>query len=522
MRHWELNKRDSLYLAILLALSLVKLYRIDGGLVLGEPDEVIYNDLAHSLAAGQGLSFSEGPYYYNLPLFPLLGSLLLKLVPSGFLALRLLSWLFSLMTTLTIYFYSRWKLRDTGGFRETAFTAGLVFLLCPLAVFYSRLGLLEAGVTAFSFLFVALLDSALERKSLKLSVLSGLVLALALGTKYSALMFVLAAMLLLMVRSVRLTLESRANRWGMKYLNLDIYTLLPLMLSTLIIFPFWIHFYRVDYYNFKVQSLVNIVGWSKMTAAKVWVGENVFTLGKLAWWVSWPLVVASLVGLFGLVRRREQFEVVLVTLGTVLLFIITRKPFYPRYFFPALPLGSVTAAVGILALLTAIRGVAERASVSATVIRIVVAVVALTVFGVVGLRSLEAIDASCKTLLEQTAGYLGAEDRSENPYIFSNWWPNIVGRTVGTENYSWVVESGEEIEAFLEGEKRSTMEILETESGWVVLERGYSRRLISPAEDRAVVARFIQENFEPVKIIVDRGPNFPYFEGGNRIAIYQF
>ncbi|MCG2685871.1 hypothetical protein L6258_00685, partial [Candidatus Parcubacteria bacterium] len=207
----------------------------------------------------------------------------------------------------------------------------------------------------------------------------------------------------------------------------------------------------------------------------------------------------------------------------VLFFIVTRKPFYPRYFFPVLPFLSIAAGVGISTLSEFMANCIKKAHpASVTMFRNIRTLIVLVVVAGMAPTAWEALQATDPHLIEEVTRYIHERSVQDNPYVFSNWWPNIVGQAVGTEHFSWLAESGEEIEAFLEGEERSALEILEQAGGWVVLEEEYSRRLISPAKDRASAVELVRERFEPVKIVTDIGSNFPYFRGGNQILIYRF
>ena len=107
----DLNHFEKWMLVILVILSLAKLWWLDGGLVLGEPDEFIHWEVAKNFSTGWVPRTSGGVWFFQLPLYPFLGWLVSLLVGGKYLGLRVVSVGASWLLTFGTFFYLRFKLR---------------------------------------------------------------------------------------------------------------------------------------------------------------------------------------------------------------------------------------------------------------------------------------------------------------------------------------------------------------------------------------------------------------------------
>ncbi|MDP2874007.1 MAG: glycosyltransferase family 39 protein, partial [bacterium] len=163
-----MTKELKFSLLLLLLLSLFKFWQLNGGVILAEPDERIYLEAAKSLSRSPFPYLSGIPFFYGLPLHTYLVFLLSKVFPDGYVAGRLLSVLASLGLTAAIYYHVRWKFGQ-----KAAFWSALFFIFCPLSIFYSRVGIIEMTVAAFSIGSLFAFDYGLTTNNRKHLFLGG-------------------------------------------------------------------------------------------------------------------------------------------------------------------------------------------------------------------------------------------------------------------------------------------------------------------------------------------------------------
>jgi len=520
----ELGGCERLALAALTVLSLVKLWRLDGGLVLGEPDEFIHWEVAQNFSTGWVPRTSGGVWFFQLPLYPFLGWLASLLVGGKYLGLRVVSVAASWLLTFGTFFYLRFKFRDAGEklLQNWGPAVGaLLMTISPMVVYYSRLGLLGMACVSFGMLFLYTFDAAREKDSLRWAVVAGLFLALALLVKYTALIYCLVAGIYWLVEVVR---KNWRKDWK-KAASFDLEaktTLVLVILLALTVPVAWI-LRRQNPYFFKLQTFTSlgfVRDFWRVRGGELTLG---YYLKDIGWWLTWPVVVGFLAGLSYFVKRRRDYQVLGLGFLLTALFIIPHTPFYPRYFFPLVPFIVIVAAVGVLSLAGWGRKFVRRIVRSDTMIRIVVSGVVLAFVGGMVPTAWEAFEATDHRLIEDAAFYIRGHSREVDPWIFANYWPNYFGEAAGSSRATWLADSAWEASAYIPGIEKSPLEILGTEGGWVVLEGryAYSPIFITP-ESRTKAWQFIRARYEPVAEILDRAPNFPHFRGNqNEVVIYH-
>src|SRR3989344_691859 len=157
MRLKKIVVPENLFIALILLINLIKILKLDGGFVLGEPDERNYVDVVRNLRSSPYPQFDGTPFLHSLPLFHYLALPLSFIFPVQYLAVRLVSWLASLLLALVIYWYLKEKFATI-----TGLAGALVFSMLPLSVFYSRLGLLESLLSFFVIAFIFSFDKAVR------------------------------------------------------------------------------------------------------------------------------------------------------------------------------------------------------------------------------------------------------------------------------------------------------------------------------------------------------------------------
>lgn len=502
---------------ILIALvSLAKFWNLGGSILLGDPDEWTHWEVAKSFSSSIFPSFSGGAWYYSLPLFPLLSFLVNQLgrwwgissLDTGFVGLRLVSVLFSIALSLGIFFYTKSKAGVWAGFG-----ASLIFCLHPFATHFSRLGLLEAPVTALCFLSFFAYDVALSKKHKGWALLSGLLLALAILTKYTALILV-AFYILKLLFSWLFGLWFRFCQQGLKnshfwqqFFTFSLVDLLPLVVSGFFVSPILFFYYLNDPFNVKTHTLVNLVSWERFTGARLWIGENYFTLSNAFWWLGWLLLLLTLAGIILTTLSKQRRIFLNLAFFAVLstLLVIIREPFYPRYFLFLIPLFCIFAGPFFGWLV-------ERFNLLGIALGFLILTLFLPGFAL-GLRS------SQSSILNKVAEY-SAIGGSE--ILLSNYWPHIVSQ----ERFvcaTWLAEDPDQTKAFCPEELRPASKIIQEDGGVVVIEDLYSSAYISPIPSRHQAVASVREKRKPDRIVEETGTNFPYFKSlGRRLEIYIF
>lgn len=527
---------EKLFLGIIIFVGLLKLIDLNGGIVLGEPDEVIHLEVLRNFREGSIWPiFSGKGWYYNFPLFLYLGWPLSYLFGVSFLPFRVISVFCSLALAIGIFHWVGWKFNYSVKGKQAkliGFLGALFWSLSPFAVFYSRLGLIEVMVTSLMFLAFFVFDYSLSQKKLKWSVVSGLLLGAAILTKYTAFIFVLP-----LVGIWGWRVLSRVVIWvkeggftkisGIRFIGViriiedlvDLPSFIPLVIAGLITLVSAFVFYLHDGFLFKMQagaSLGIFTDFWKDIAGGYW---EVWA-GKTGWWLGWPVLILGLGGFIWYVVGRvrgikgvKEFDYfALLTIVTVLL-ITTRKPFNPRYFLPIVPFLCTWAGFGVgeLAVLF------KRDFFSK----------ALGLLGLLGslfwlsLSAVFAFRSANHYLIERAGNFIAnSQQPTANSYLFSNWWPTFFEQSSGLENATWLAESVKETNEFADSKDRSALVILNQEGGVVLLESLYSKDLFTP-EVRKVAQDLVENNLQPTAVISDFQPNFPFYKQSyNEVKVY--
>jgi hypothetical protein len=510
-----LANRERVFLLILILLSLAKLYHLDGGLVLGEPDEHTHALLTENLKTSPFLQVNGKGWYYGLPLYFYLSYLVSFVFPLRFLALRLVSLLASAALTLGIYLFVKEKVS-----KEAGFLSALIFLLSPLSIFYSRMGLIEMTVTAFILLFIFSLDRAWEKRNKKLAVLAGLFLGGSILTKYTALPFLFVPLFFILHSSFKNPLTRKGEIFP-----LDLIPTLCLAVAGLIFVPLAFIIYRHEPFFFR-QQLSSVLG------GQTGFGFYLSYLRPFVSWLTWPVAILGLIGIYFVwIKRDWRLRPVLAYFLFTSYFIFTRDELVPRYFLALAPFVSVFAGAGLTVLLTSFGcytnqlnrifgyAIAHRNIRSGKEVVVVGMVLLLLIF--VLPKSHEAFRATQHNVLEEVGQFI-KERNTDDRWIFSNYWPPQVGFAAGTTKSTWLANCAWETQAFSSPPAgKSSLDILQEEGGFVVLEEIYSVRLINPA-CRTEAWDYIRQNYEPVKIFTDTSPNFPFTSRTrNKIEVYE-
>jgi len=533
----------------LLALSLSKYIALGNGLVLGEPDEYTHARVAASFAQGWVPKDGKNVWFYELPGYPFLAYLVNFFTHDYYIALRIVSASAALLATLGIYWlgqiifeegkHHRASLADFGQrderFAYKSFITALLYTLSPLVVFYARVGMLDSSLVAFSFLFLFNLQASIKKKSLWLGALSGIFLGIALLVKYSALIYVGLLGLVFIICSWRATFSGFGawRSWGdlkknfafLEFLKLDTVTTLSLFVGGLLAGPVAFAYWRFDSWHFK-QHLYTNLGFITDFWRNAGSSLSIFSyLGSWGWWLGLPIGILFLLGILPALRDYKRWGVLLGGLLLTLFVLVRQKPFYPRYFLMVVPYVAVIGAYGFELLWELLSWYWSLVRKDLTLkwntrsyfeLLILLAIL-------LAVPCAEAWHSSQHRLIENASAYISQNADQENPWVFTNYWPNFFSAAVPTDCATWLSDSPWETTAFIPQESRSALTILDREGGWVVLENlySYSKMFISPPA-RANAWQKIRDQYEPVAVMEDHSPNFPHFKTSlNKAGVYQ-
>lgn len=476
---------------ISLALFLPKLVNLQGGLILGEPDEFVHVELVKSLLAHGWPIYRGVGFYFDLPAYFIVAAFFSSIFfHNPLVSLRYLSLLSAVATSFLIFYYLRQKVGTRVGL------AGMfLYFLIPLTNFYLRLGVIEPFLLVSLTGAAVFFDLALERKSLRFSALSGIFMALGVVTKYSVLPLLVSVGVFFVAKFLS------ENRFFLKRKEIQVnkITLLPLFEAGLICVPIFLYFYTHDPLNFKWQAK-QIFGLTGEVHQELRLARFL----DFPWWFSWPVLVLVLIGLFKSGREFKRYRFFLISFSIFVIAILSRLPFYPRYLLPLLPFLAIFAAQG----LSLIKDGRLTAS-------LLILISALNFSFLT-----EAYRSSYQTISERAVK--GVEDRRfAAAWVFSNYWPNYFADFLGVKNYSWLTLSVPDIDGFAKGEQRDSLSILEQEGGVVFLEKTYADLYITQSKSRLLAINKLRGEAPPAFSVQSQSSNFPFSHNpGNQIDVY--
>jgi 4-amino-4-deoxy-L-arabinose transferase-like glycosyltransferase len=497
-----------LAVSLLVLITSLKLINIDGGFVPAEPDERNYLVIVDNFRSGLLPHFDGIPLFHSPPLFHYLGFVSSFIFP-GYLGIRMVSLFASLILGIIMFFYLKTKISPLAA----ALSSGL-FLLLPLIVYYSRLGLLEILVTLFAFGFITAFERSWTKNSYRWALVSGLCLGFGFISKYSLLPLVAVPVLVFSfslltevvgAKSVKVLLKPKTWR--------KVLLLIVLGLSAaVIVLP-------VTYLNYSLHPL-EFKSQFKQTFA---LGGRPFEwsvviryLQNLPSYFTPAVVVLFLAGVFGFLRDWKKNLPIFFSI-LVLAFALFRISLYsPRYIVILTPFLFIPASYGIELLLTYKKiNLPWRA-----------ALVAISVLVLVMPSSWIAIRASHHQEIEKVGTFVRAENE-DNKWVGTNYWPSAFVNEVGYK-ISWYSLDEKDSGTLSSGGKTQYLppnepltEVIKREGGWLIVEDLFSPQL-SQRRERSGPVEMVTTTQEPVKIFIDSASNWPYLEKDqNTISVYK-
>lgn len=491
------------FFAVILLLS----RNLGSGVILGEPDEFVHAQLSQNLLRSPIPTYSGAPFFYDLPGMFVTGSLVLRFVKDPLVSVRLVSFLSTTALGLLIYYY----LRKRGVTVIGSAVGGLLFYFNPLTIFYSQVGVIEPLLSLFLFSFLVFYDLFLEKNLLRYSALAGVFLALAIFTKYTALYFLLLALLVFAYKSLRASFSLLRLKSG--YLLLDFKSLVPLAIVAVTVVPVVFFFYSKFPAELKFQTR-QVLGFTSMAVFSPFINLDADFFGKLFWWFPIPMLVGTLLGFIAFLDKFRQKSLFCLASFLILFVLVSsRAPFYPRYLVVLLPYIAVFSAVfldysvGFLPLPSRMRG---------ALLILVLVLYIVTYRNIIS----DSYLSSKHNLLETAAASINKNPANSSKWVLSNYWPNIVGSRVGRQNYAWLTLDNREISIFQPTESKTGLEIMKEGRAVMVIENIYSNFLVYPPARYEALTK-IKRELRPDLVITDPSSNFPFFKDSvNRVDIY--
>lgn len=522
------TRRNTLIvLCVLLVLTALKLYKIDGGFVPAEPDERNYLNMVSNFHLGPLAQFDGVPLYHSPPFFHYLG-FVFSFLFDGYLALRLVSLVASSALSLALYFYLRK--------RTTPFVAAFssaYFLVLPITVYYSRLGLLEMLVALFAFGFIAAFHRAWEKNSVKWAFVSGLSLGFGLLTKYSILPLTGVPVVVFGLY----LLEKLVSEKSLRFLkSKDLYQKISLLVvlgfgATLVAIPVTYFNYTLNPFEFKSQIKQDLALGGRPFEFAV-VLQYLRSIPDYFFWVPFGFLV---VGIWPLLKNWRQYLPVILGLLFLSYALVRIALYTPRYFVILVPFLVVVMALGIsqvrswlkvlherLARVEIFRSMQNTTEAKGVKDGLFFAGLSLTL----GASILQAFDGSHHTVIEEVGQYVKAQNVNDQ-WVASNYWPSAFADQVGYK-ISWYSMDHADSNALSSGGKTKYLppneplyDIIKREGGWVIVEELFSKE-ISQRRDRSGPVEILQKAETPLKVFEDTASNWPYqHRRANKISVYH-
>ncbi len=235
--------------------------------------------------------------------------------------------------------------------------------------------------------------------------------------------------------------------------------------------------------------------------------NSIHTFAKLEKLNKTAVIIAAGVGSFWLVSDR-RFRL-LTTVFTVLLYLVlARAPFHIRYLVILMPVLAICFSLGLYRFKLLGK------------LSLLLIYIATTLY-LIG-YNVKVLQASRQNILETAVAAVKLPRTDFSGFIFSNYWPNILGYLAGTDRSSWLAKNKREVEAYYPAAEADSFTLLKKYGGYVFIEEKFSQEIGQPsARQEAIVVQL--SGREPDNVISTTSPAFPYFrEGGDRVLIYEY
>ena len=513
---------------ILIIFGLTRLSFLDGGVLIVEPDEWSYHAATQSLKTDGYPPKIVGTYFFDqVPLFEYLSLPLTFFFPDentkNFVPQRLVSVIASLGTLILIYYFLRKKFNFWYGF-----FGNLFFLLTPLSLFYSKVGLRESllifGILSFfiAFQFLKENDGGAFLPKLVLAVTT---LTFAIFAKTTGIIllgipffyFVISFFERVRISKLKLgNYKVDIKLTSLKKLKKEISSLILIFISPLVLtFLAFLPYYFISKLYLKNRLTLlffshNLVGTlEKLTNAKQY-------LESLPFWLTFPFLIFSTFGIYLSFVKRKGFWFDCFLILFLITIFLSANEFNPRYFVLTTPILVLFAAFGLGEFVFWLKK-----------LKVSIIIVILLVFGLylsMLPQSILALKSTNHNLLEMVKDIMQKE-KGNIKFAFSTFWPEIVQYQTGFSS-SWITDSGLDANrpnSYLPNyspkfDHPTSNLIADGLEAFVLILEPADPDMFS--ERKRAVAQ-IEKDFNPFIKITDNKPNFPWTKNPYSLVIYK-
>jgi len=455
----KIDKRIIMALVIL-GFFLSRFYRIGSGLNLLEPDESDYQFVADGFSSGWPILRGE-LYLEQFPLFSFLAYLVRPLKIFGpYLPVRFWAAGGALMAGIGLYYWVKERVSWEAGIWSL-----ILFWLLPLSLFYSRSGTLDMLMMGFAFLSFYFFEKE-KGETKQLGIIAGIFFGLAILTKTAALAFGLYFLL------TGYFSKERRKRLIWFFIGSGLFLFFSYG-------PYWLYFRESigQTHNLIERHLLPLFNY-RVHLAVVWI-----YLSKLAFFLSWPVILLIVLGGFFVSGRKEVVRGVIFSLLPWLFFIFLFD-YSPRYLLLLTPLVAILSGIGISRL---------RPAFLKLVILLLILHASLIAWQSTWHQGMEVAAKQVSKLSNEVA-------------LYATFDPEKFERSIGRSVSLLVPEA--------------------TQSGIVVVDERKSELLLSFTEPKFQEARrtfdWIRTETQPAWEYQDPWPHFPGTNKRNKFMIYQF
>ncbi len=474
------------------------------GIIPGEPDEFIYSRVSRDLSWSFPPYYLGAPFVVQLPLFPILAAPIIKITGDPLFSVRIVSFILTLATSLAIFWYLIDKFRSY----YIATLGAAFFLFNPLTVFYSQVGVLDPTLSFFLFIFLISLERAMRSGRLWLFLLASLASLASILTKYTGLYTIPILLLAFLFRSVMLNARNRENiKRG--YLFFDYKSLLAFSIPT--VFSLSILFFISRRFPLEFNwQVVEVLGFNGAASFNLIASLKSGVINSLTTSISPLFLILVISGLFFSFLNLRTFGPIVGMSLILSALVFSRLPFNFRYLVVLIPFYTILAVIPFVY----IRRFPSKVKL------LILAVIPVLYFALMAKSLVFSYNSTKHNLLEDTVLYVNKLDSKKSAWLLSNYWPNVLSDISGRVNIGWLTLDNREISIFTPSEKRTGKEIMETTPTFVIVEDYFSKTQIVANGPRSEGFHYVVSNYQPVKVILDGNPNFPFSPLSNRISIY--
>lgn len=520
-------KNTTIYVLVGLILVIfmwTRLVHLDSGAHFSEPDEWSYDIASKSLSEGPIPKVGGRLLLEQVPIFEYSAHFINAFVkdkeqPRTFLSIRLVSVIASLLLTLTVFFY----LLKKENLRVALFSL-ILFTITPIFLFYSKLGLREMLLLLVTFWFYITFEKLSYTKNpLKMAILSGFLLGLAIAVKTTALVFLIIPILF--------TLLSFWQSLGLMRTGLNDFTLsisltpewykglvyngLVLALGIIIPVVSFLPYYFLYPVIFKDRLFLTFFAHNVEGALQKLQTANYY-LTHLDLWLSIPVLILILFGLIKVffLKRTDWFLLILFMLP-ILLFLSSNEP-RGRYFVLLAPALIIIASLGLDLILKIFSRFSSLSRISQVIVPLIFFLTILPSTQVV-------LESTNHSVLEQVTKIIDQDYQDQ--MLFSTFWPPVVQYVSGyptarlTDTDADASRDHNELPFFSPLPPTIPTIYVTKNPAYVLIHKPLDKHEFS---ERKRAVEKIETGYKPLAVVSDNKANFPEKTPPYQIFIYKF